>query len=112
MSKQKRYSPELRERAVRMVLDHVDEYPTEWAAIVSVAEKTGPTAQTLQNWVKAHRLANGTADAATVEKAQAEALARKNKELERENRDLRRANDILKAASVFFATELDGQTKK
>jgi transposase len=112
MSKQKRYSPELRERAVRMVLDHVDEYPTEWAAIVSVAEKTGPSAQTLQNWLKAYRLANGTADAATVEKAQAEELARKNKDLEREVRDLRRANDILKAASVFFATELDGQTKK
>lgn len=95
-----------------MVLDHLDEYSSEWAAIVSVAEKTGPTAQMLQSWVKAHRLTSGTADATTVEKAQAEALARKNKELERENRDLRRANDILKAASVFFATEIDGQTKK
>ena len=106
------YSPGVRERAVRMVLDNRGEHPSEWAAIVSVAEKLGPSPQTLSNWLAAHRLANGTADASTVQRAQAEDLERKNKQLERENKELKRANEILKAASIFFATELDGQPKK
>ena len=112
MTTAKRYAPEVRQRAVRMVLDHRDEYPTEWAAIESVAEKLGSSPQTLANWLKAHRLAIGTADEKTVEGAQAEQLTRKNKDLERENRELRPANDILKAASIFFAAELDGQPRK
>jgi transposase len=110
--KQKRYSPEVRERAVKMVIDHLDEYPSEWAAIVSIAEKVGPSAQTLQNWLQAHRIANGTAKPAVLENARAEQLEKEKKRLEQENRELRRANEILKAASIFFATELDGQPKK
>lgn len=110
--KQRKYSPEVRERAVRMVIDHREEYPTEWAAITSIAKKFGPSPQTLSNWLQAHRLANGTADPATVERFRVEQLEREKHKLEQDNKELRRANEILKAASIFFATELDGQPKK
>jgi transposase len=102
----KRYSPEVRERAVRMVLEHQQEYASQWAAIVSIAGKVGPTAETLRGWVRRAEIDEGRRPGLTSE----ERL--RLKDLERENRELRRANEILKSASVFFATELDGRTRR
>ena len=102
----RRYSPEVRERAVRMVLEHQWEYASQWAAIVSIAAKFGPSAETLRNWVRRVEVDEGRRPGLTSE----ERL--RLKELEREVRELRRANEILKSASVFFATELDGRTRR
>ena len=100
------YSPELRERAVRMVLEHQQEYGSQWAAIVSVAAKFGPSAETLRSWVRRSEVDQGfRPGVASEERARL-------KELERENRELRGANEILKSASLFFATELDGRTRR
>jgi transposase len=101
-----RYSPEVRERAVRMVLEHQDEYASQWAAIVSIAAKFGPSAETLRIWVRRAEVDGGVR--AGVSSDERERL----RELERENRELRRANEILKSASLFFATELDGRTRR
>jgi transposase len=106
MPRSTRYSPELRERAVRMVIEHGDEYPSEWAAITSVAGKLGMSAETLRKWVRRVQVDGGIRPGLTTDERA------KLKALEKENRELRRANEILKAASVFFATELDGQTRK
>ena len=100
------YSPELRERAVRMVLEHQQEYGSQWAAIVSVAGKFGPTPETLRSWVRRVEVDEGRRPGLTSEERA------RLKELERENRELRRANEILNSASLFFATELDGRTRK
>ena len=102
MSKSNQYSPEVRERAVRMVLDHEHDYPSQWAAIRSIAEKIGCTAETLRKWVRrAERDRGRRAGPTTDERARI-------KELERENRELRRANEILRKASAYFArAELD-----
>jgi transposase len=106
MPRSTRYSPELRERAVRMVIEHAEEYPSEWAAMCSVASKLGMTPETLRKWVRREQIDGGIRPGLTTdERARLKAL-------EKENRELRRANEILKAASVFFATELDGRTKK
>jgi transposase len=106
MPRSTRYSPELRERAVRMVIEHADEYPSEWAAMTSVAGKLGMSAETLRKWVRRDQIDGGIRPGLTTdERARLKAL-------EKENRELRRANEILKAASVFFATELDGRTGK
>src|SRR6266404_7608361 len=102
----KRYPPEVRERAVRMVLEHEHEYSSQWAAITSIAEKFGPTPETLRSWVRRVEIDDGRRPGLTTDERQ------RLKELERENRELRRANEILKTASVFFATELDGRTRK
>jgi len=102
----KRYPPELRERAVRMVLEHQHEYSSQWAAITSIAEKFGPTPETLRSWVRRVEIDDGRRPGLTTDERQ------RLKELERENRELRRANEILKTASVFFATELDGRTRR
>jgi transposase len=102
----KRYPPELRERAVRMVLEHQHEYPSQWAAITSIAEKFGPTPETLRSWVRRVEIDDGRRPGLTTDERA------RLKELERENRELRRANEILKTASVFFATELDGRTRR
>lgn len=102
MSKQKKYSPEIRTRAVRMVFEHEHEHPSQWATIRSVAEKIGCTAETLRTWVRqAERDQGRRAGTTTDERARI-------KELERENRELRRANEILRKASAYFAqAELD-----
>jgi len=106
MSRGNRYSPELRERAVQMVVDHKAEYPTEWKAIESIAHQLGMSAETLRTWVRRTQVDAGERPGLTTdERAQL-------KRLERENKELRRANEILKDAAVFFATELDGQPKR
>jgi transposase len=101
MATTKRYAGELRERAVRMVFEHRGEYRSEWAAIRSLAEKFGTTPETLRLWVRRAEVDGGSRPGTT--SAERERI----RELERENRELRRANEILKAASAFFARELD-----
>src|SRR5690349_12399836 len=105
-STSKRYAPEVRERAVRLVFEHQHEYESQWAAIVSVAGKIGCTPETLRTWVRRNEVDEGRRPGITTDERQ------RLKELERENRELRRANEILKSASLFFATELDGRTKR
>ena len=100
-----RYPPELRERAVRMVLEHQHEYPSQWTAIISIAGKFGMTCETLRRWVRQVEVDEGTRPGITSSDAE------RIKELEREVKELRRANEILKSASAFFAAELDGQRK-
>lgn len=102
MKKQNKFSPEVRERAVRMVQEHRGEYPSLWATIESIAPKIGCVPQTLNEWVRKHEIDSGVRDGVTG--AERERL----KELERENKELRKANEILKLASAFFAqAELD-----
>jgi transposase len=105
-STSKRYAPEVRERAVRLVLEHQHEHESRWAAIVSVAAMIGCTPETLRIWVRRTEIDEGRRPGLTTDERA------KLKELERENRELRRANEILKSASLFFATELDGRTRK
>ena len=101
-----RYPEELRERAVRMVLDHEGEYESQWEAICSVAEKLGPTAETVRLWVRRVETDRGRRPGATSEQLT------ELKRIKRENAELRRANDILKAAAHFFGAELDRQPKR
>ena len=105
-STSRRYSPEVRERAVRMVFEHQHEHGSQWAAIVSFAAKIGCTPETLRNWVRRAEVDGGRRAGVTTDERS------RLKELERENRELRRANEILKSASLFFATELDGRTRR
>jgi transposase len=106
MNKSNKFSPEVRERAVRMVQEHRGEYPSLWLAVESIAPKIGCVPQTLLTWVKRHEVDTGTREGVTTADAQ------RMKELERENKELRRANEILKVASAFFAqAELDRRFK-
>jgi transposase len=106
MGRPSKYSPELRERAVRMVQEHAHEYPSQWAAIRSVAEKLACTTEVLRRWVRQAERDQGRRPGLT--SSERERL----KELERENRELKRANDILRKASAFFAqAELDRRSK-
>ena len=106
MNKSNKYSPEVRERAVRMVQEHRNEYPSQWAAIESIAPKIGCVPQTLHDWVKRHEIDAGMRDGITSEERD------RIKALEREVKELRRANEILKLASAFFAqAELDRKLK-
>ena len=106
MNKSTKFSPEVRERGVRMVQEHRGEYPSLWAAVESMAPKIGCVPQTLLEWVKREEVDTGQRDGLT--SSERERL----KQLERENKELRRANDILKAASAFFAqAELDRRLK-
>jgi len=107
MSKVKRYSPEVRERAVRMLFEHEKDYESRWAALVSIASKIGCTAETLRSWVKQIEIDTGRRDGMTSDDRT------RLKALEKENKELRRANKILKTASAFFAAaELDRQTPR
>jgi transposase-like protein len=106
MNKSNKFSPEVRERAVRMVIDHRAEYQSHWAAIESIAPKIGCAPQTLHEWVRKHEINTGTRDGVTSEERD------RIKALEREVKELRRANEILKLASAFFAqAELDRRLK-
>ena len=101
-----KYSPEVRERAVRMVQEHRGDYPSLWAAIESIAPKIGCVPQTLHDWVRKHEIDTGMRDGVTSDERE------RLKALERENKELRRANEILKLASAFFAqAELDRRLK-
>jgi transposase len=93
---------ELRDRAVRMVFEAERHGRSQWEAIVSVADKLGPTAETVRRWVRRVEIDEGRKPGLTTDERE------RLKALERENRELRRANEILKAASAFFAAELDG----
>ena len=106
MNTSKRYSPEVRERAVRLVFEHEAEYDSQWAAIGSIAQKLGCTAETLRKWVRQAERDQGRREGIT--SSERERL----KALERENQELRRANEILRKASAFFAqAELDRRGK-
>jgi transposase-like protein len=104
--KSNKFSPEVRERAVRMVQEHRGEYPSLWAAIESIAAKIGCVPQTLNEWVKRAEIDSGAREGITTNELQ------RLKELEREVKELRKANEILKLASAFFAqAELDRRLK-
>ncbi len=106
MNKSKKFSPEVRERAVRMVHEQRGEYPSLWAAVESIAVKIGCVPQTLLTWVQRKEVDSGVRSGVTTAEAQ------RVKELEREVKELRRANEILKVASAFFAqAELDRRLK-
>ena len=102
----KRFSPEVRERSVRLVFEHESEYDSQWAAIGSIAAKMGCTPETLRKWVRQAERDQGRRDGVTTSERE------RLKELERENRELKRANEILRKASAFFAqAELDRKPK-
>ena len=108
MTKNTRFSPEVRQRAVRMVIESQNDYDSQWAAISSIAPKIGCTPETLRTWLRQHERDAGAGDGglSTTER-------QRLKELERENRELRRSNDILRQASAYFAkAEFDRLWKK
>ena len=102
-----RYSPEVRARAVRMVVEHQSDYPSQWAAICSIGSKIGCTGETLRRWIRQAERDQGLREGPpTEERARVKAL-------ERENRELRQANEILRKASAYFAqAELDRPFKR
>ena len=106
MPRPTRCSPEVRARAVRMVMEHQAAHESQWAAITSIAEKIGCAAETLRKWVRQAERDQGTRPGPTTEERQ------RLKQLERKNSELRRANEILKKASAYFAqAELDRRAK-
>ena len=106
MGRPSKYSPELRERAVRIVFDHTPDHPSQWATIRSVAEKVGCPVEVLRRWVRQAERDRGERPGLTTDERQ------RLKQLERENCELKRANEILKKAAAFFAqAELDRRAK-
>jgi len=106
MDRQTRYPREVRERAVRLVFEHEREYPSQWAAITSIATKLGMTPETLRKWVRRAETDQGLRPGLTSTERE------RMKQLERENRELRRTNEILKAAASFFGAELDRRGRR
>ena len=106
MGRQAKYSPEMKERAVRMVTEHAAAHGSQWAAICSIAEKIGCSSETLRNWVWQMERDQGSRPGLTTDEKQ------RLKDLERENRELKRANEILRLASAYFAqAELDRRAR-
>ena len=106
MSRKSKYSPEVRERAVRLVFEHQAEYESQWAAMHSIAAKIGCTTETLRKWVRQSEKDQGIREGMTSDERE------RLKALERENRELKRANEILRQASAYFAqAELDRRRK-
>ena len=106
MGRPSKYSPELRERAVRMVLEHAHEHPSQWATMRSVAEKLGVRVESLRRWVRQAERDAGARPGLTSDERQ------QLKQLQRENVELKRANEILKTASAYFAqAALDRRVK-
>ena len=106
MGRSSRYSPEVRERAVRMVLEHTAEYDSQWAAILSIAGKIGCSPETLRTWLRQAERDQGLRPGLTTDER------KRLQEQEREIRELRRANEILRKASAYFAqAELDRRAK-
>ena len=101
-----KYPDAVRRQAVKLVVDHRDEYESEWAAITSIAAKSGMTAETLRKWVRQAEIDEGKRPGTS--SGESERMRR----LERENRELRRANEILKSAAAFFGAELDRLPKR
>ena len=101
-----KYPDAVRRQAVKLVVDHRDEYESEWAAITSIAAKSGMTAETLRKWVRQAEIDEGKRPG--ISSGESERMRR----LERENRELRRANEILKSAAAFFGAELDRLPKR
>lgn len=101
-----RYPDEVRERAVRMVLEHAGEYPSQWKAIESISAKLGINHETLRIWVRRAEIDGGTRPGLTTNDRT------RLHELEREVKELRRANEILKSAAAFFGAELDRQPRR
>ena len=107
MGRPNRYSPEVRERAVRMVFEHQREYDSQWRAMASIASNIGCTAETLRKWVRQAERDTGQRGGLTTDEKQ------RMRELEREVRELKRANEILRKASAFFAqAELDRRPRR
>lgn len=106
MTERPRYPQELRERALRMVREHRAHYRSEWATITSIAQKLGMKPETVRLWVRREQVDEGQRPGETTDERQ------RMRALEQENRELRRANEILKAASAFFARELDPHLPK
>lgn len=106
MTRPTRYPQEMRARAVRMVMEHRGEHPSEWAAMCSIASKCGMSTETLRKWVRRAEVDGGTRPGLTSEEKE------RLRQLERENRELHGANEILKAASPVFARELDPRRPK
>lgn len=100
----KRYPKEIRDKAVRMVDEHKNEYPSRWACIISIADKLGMTPETLRGWIK-------KAESAGEPLSSGMSAYERMRILERENKELRRSNEILKRAAAFFGAELDRQLK-
>ena len=106
MARTSRFAPEVRDRAVRMVLEHQTEHASQWVTITSIAEKIGCSAETLRHWVRQAERDAGRRPGLTSDERQ------RLKDLERENRELKRANEILRLASAYFAkAELDRRAK-
>ena len=101
MTGSSRHPREVRERAVALVFEQVGDYRSQWEAIRSISGKVGVSAESLRRWVRQAETDAGARPGVTTSESQ------RLRELERENRELRRANEILKAASIFFARELD-----
>jgi transposase-like protein len=100
-----KYDPETRAKAVRLVLDHRDDYPSEWAAITAVSKRLGMNAETLRNWIRKQQVDDGQRDGITSE------AAAEIKALKRRNAELEQTIEILKAATAFFVRESDPRNR-